>query len=82
MATVPVADGVVRLGVEARAQDYTFRVGEQTVASVDGRILSSTVAGGFFGAVVGVYATSSGHSSTTVADFDWFEYTPIVEQPG
>ncbi|HYU67290.1 MAG TPA: hypothetical protein VEK09_11085, partial [Jatrophihabitantaceae bacterium] len=77
VATVPVADGVVRLGVEARAQDYRFRVGERTVASVDGRILSSTVAGGFFGAVVGVYATSSGNSSTAVADFDWFEYAPI-----
>jgi xylan 1,4-beta-xylosidase len=82
VATVPVADGVVRLGVEARAQDYTFRVGEQTVASVDGRILSSTVAGGFFGAVVGVYATSSETQSTTVADFDWFEYAPIADQPG
>jgi len=79
VATVPVANGVIRLGVEARAQDYTFRVGEQTVASVDGRILSSTVAGGFFGAVVGVYATCSGNSSTIVADFDWFEYAPIGE---
>jgi xylan 1,4-beta-xylosidase len=70
-------DGIVRLGVEARGQQYAFRLGDETVAVVDGRVLSWRVAGGFFGALVGVYATSNGAPSTTTADFDWFEYAPI-----
>jgi alpha-N-arabinofuranosidase len=51
-------------------------VGDEPVATVDGRVLSWSVAGGFFGALVGVYATSDGAPSTTTADFDWFEYAP------
>jgi xylan 1,4-beta-xylosidase len=79
VAVAPAGAGAVRHGVEARAQDYTFRVGERTVGTVDGRILSSTVAGGFFGVLIGVFATSGGAPSTTVADFDWFEYAPLGE---
>jgi alpha-N-arabinofuranosidase len=75
-AQVPVAPGPVRLGVEARIQEYAFQVAGQTVATIDGRLLSGTVAGGFFGALVGMYATSAGRPSDTVADFDWFEYAP------
>jgi alpha-N-arabinofuranosidase len=41
---------------------------------VDGRILSTPVAGGFVGAYIGMYASSNGHPSENVADFDWFEY--------
>ncbi len=44
---------------------------------VDGRILSSAVAGGFTGAYVGMYASSNGRPSSNVAAFDWFEYLPL-----
>ncbi|MFN2286052.1 MAG: hypothetical protein ACK2UQ_16685, partial [Anaerolineae bacterium] len=42
-----------------------------------GRILSTTVAGGFVGAYLGMYASSNGQPSTSIADFDWFEYIEI-----
>ncbi|MFC7643859.1 hypothetical protein ACFQX6_26130 [Streptosporangium lutulentum] len=53
---------VVRLGVE---EDGRFT----PLAELDGRYLSTEVAGGFTGRVIGVYAAEG-----TVA-FDWYEYT-------
>jgi alpha-N-arabinofuranosidase len=41
---------------------------------MDGRILSTPVAGGFVGAYIAMYASSNGQFSTNHADFDWFEY--------
>jgi len=62
---------------------YSFYVGAlpgtwQPVAeTVDGRTLSTIVAGGFVGAYVGMYASSNGQPSENVADFDWFEYVGL-----
>ena len=42
---------------------------------VDGRILSTQVAGGFVGTYIGMYASSNGQTSKTVADWDRFEYS-------
>jgi xylan 1,4-beta-xylosidase len=42
--------------------------------NVDGRILSTPVAGGFVGAYIAMYASSNGQPSTNHADFGWFEY--------
>jgi alpha-N-arabinofuranosidase len=70
----------VYLKVEACGQAYQFYVAEQPEAwqsfgnPVDGRVLSTPVAGGFTGAYLGMYASSNGIPSDTVADFDWFEY--------
>jgi xylan 1,4-beta-xylosidase len=41
---------------------------------VDGRILSTPVAGGFVGTYIGMYASSNGQASTNRAYFDWFDY--------
>ena len=41
---------------------------------VDGKFLSTSVAGGFVGSVFGMYATSLGKPSTSKAYFDWIEY--------
>lgn len=64
---VPAALGappdVVRLGFEAGDR-------LETLAELDGRYLSTEVASGFTGRVIGVYAADG-----TVA-FDWYEYTP------
>ena len=38
------------------------------------RLLSTGVAGGFTGAYLGPYASSSGGEGGAVADFAWFEY--------
>jgi len=77
---VVVGPGRLYLKVEARGQDYGFYVATEPEAwrpvaeRVDGRLLSTPVAGGFTGAYIGVYASSNGEPSTNVADFDWFEY--------
>jgi hypothetical protein len=41
------------------------------LAELDGRYLSTQVAGGFTGRVIGMYVTEGR------AAFDWFEYAPI-----
>ena len=45
------------------------------------RYLSTEVAGGFTGVYLGMYATSNGQERTAPADFDWFEYHPILTIP-
>lgn len=80
LAEQPIEPGRVYLKVEAHEQDYRFYVAnvpeqwQPLGATVDGRILSTTLAGGFVGAMLGLYASSNGHASDNVADFDWFEY--------
>ncbi|MFN8381540.1 MAG: glycoside hydrolase family 43 protein [Anaerolineales bacterium] len=82
LATQPLPAGRCTLKVTARGQDYNFYflTNDQwkTLAeNVDGRILSTPVAGGFVGAYIAMYASSNGQPSTNHADFDWFEYSEI-----
>jgi beta-xylosidase len=56
---------VLRLGVED--PDGRFTV----LAELDGRYLSTEVAGGFTGRVIGMYAAAG------TMRFDWFEYEPL-----
>jgi alpha-N-arabinofuranosidase len=78
-----ISEGRIYFKVEAYGQDYSFYVGNQPetwqpiAENVDGRILSTNVAGGFVGAYVGMYASSNGQPSENVADFDWFEYVKL-----
>jgi alpha-N-arabinofuranosidase len=73
--------------VEAHEQAYGFSFAEQPdewktlAANMDGRILSTPVAGGFVGAYIGMYASSNGQPTQRAnhADFDWFEYTGLDE---
>ncbi|MFJ4879056.1 glycoside hydrolase family 43 protein [Streptomyces sp. NPDC088745] len=53
------------LGVEFPGGAYT------ELASLDGRYLSTEVAGGFTGRVIGMYAASG------TVHFDWFDYEPL-----
>lgn len=83
LAQHPLSGKKLYLKVEARGQNYHFFAATdpeawQTVAAnVDGRILSTPVAGGFVGAYIGLYAGSNGFPSQNIADFDWFEYTGL-----
>ena len=43
------------------------------LAELDGRYLSTEVAGGFTGRVIGMYA------ATGAVRFDWFDYEPLAE---
>ncbi len=80
IAERPINAGRCYLKVEAHEQAYSFYAASepdkwQPIAEgVDGRILSTPVAGGFVGAVIALYASSHGQPSTNCADFDWFEY--------
>jgi len=80
LAEQPVTGAKFYFKVEAVGQAYSFYVATaaeqwQPVAeAVDGRILSTPVAGGFVGATIGLYAGSNGQPGENVADFDWFEY--------
>jgi alpha-N-arabinofuranosidase len=85
LAEQAVTPGKMYLRVDAHEQSYNFYVanepGEwQILASdVDGRILSTPVAGGFVGAYIAMYASSNGKPSMNYADFDWFEYAGLEQ---
>lgn len=71
---------IFTLNVTAIGQNYSFYGGpapemvEMLAENVDGRILSTDMAGGFVGTVIGMFASSNGRPSQNQADFDWFEY--------
>lgn len=80
IASQPVSAGRYTLKVTAHEQDYNFYFAtggawQALAENVDGRILSTPVAGGFVGAYLAMYASSNGQPSANKADFDWFEYT-------
>ncbi|MBG0818217.1 glycoside hydrolase family 43 protein [Planomonospora sp. ID82291] len=83
-ARAAVPGGRILLGIEARGQEYRMRCatapGEWLPVgdAVDGRLLSSTVAGGFTGAYVGMYAAGGDAGNRNTADFDWFEYVGLA----
>jgi alpha-N-arabinofuranosidase len=68
------------LKIKAHEQNCSFYFSTQPhewqllSKNIDGRILSTPVAGGFVGAFIGMYASSNGQPSVNHADFDWFEY--------
>jgi alpha-N-arabinofuranosidase len=83
LASQPVRAGRCSLRVTAHEQDYSFYYStddqwQVLVEHVDGRILSTPVAGGFVGAFLGMYASSNGQQSTNHADFDWFDYHDLT----
>jgi xylan 1,4-beta-xylosidase len=83
LETQPVPAGRYLLKVEAHEQNYSFYFSTKDqwhplVENVDGRILSTPVAGGFVGAYIAMYASSNGQPSTNHSDFDWFEYSSGV----
>lgn len=80
LAEQPVDSNRLYLKVEAVGQAYSFfaatepEMWQEVAGGVDGRILSTPIAGGFVGAYMGMYASSNGHTSQNTADFAWFEY--------
>ncbi|WNB86887.1 hypothetical protein [Cellulomonas sp. ATA003] len=69
------------LTVSVRGQDYALLVQEPggaptTVAVADGRTLDTVTTGGFLGLWFGVYGTSNGRPTSTVAHVERFEYVP------
>ncbi|HEX8462458.1 MAG TPA: glycoside hydrolase family 43 protein [Segetibacter sp.] len=87
LASVELASNnkeIIRLRVVASGSNYGFyySTGDNNWKlvknNIDGRFLSTKIAGGFganfVGNTIGLYATSLGEASVGVATFDWFEY--------
>jgi xylan 1,4-beta-xylosidase len=55
-AVMPVADGPLRLSVTGAGLEYQLAVNDVSLAKLDGRGLSTSLAGGFTGTMLGPYA--------------------------
>jgi alpha-N-arabinofuranosidase len=80
LASQPISAGYCILKVTTHEQAYNFYFSTDGIwhtlaENMDGRILSTPIAGGFVGAYIAMYASSNGQPSTNHADFDWFEYS-------
>lgn len=70
----------IQLRIDADGPDYSFSYAENDGKwillrdKIDGKFLSTSVAGGFVGSLFALYATSEGAPTTAKAYFDWFEY--------
>jgi xylan 1,4-beta-xylosidase len=83
LAEQPITAGCCYLKVEAHEQSYSFYAASDLsrwlpiATGIDGRILSTPIAGGFVGTVIALYASSNGAASANHADFDWFDYQAL-----
>jgi alpha-N-arabinofuranosidase len=85
LVTQPLPAGRYTLKVTVHEQSYNFYFSTNDqwhplAENVNGRILSTPVAGGFVGAYIAMYASSNGQPSTNHADFDWFDYSGVNPQ--
>jgi alpha-N-arabinofuranosidase len=77
---IAATEQALQLKIEADGSRYAFYFATQKDKwvllkdHVDGKFLSTSVAGGFVGSLFAMYATSLGDVSTSKAYFDWFEY--------
>lgn len=74
------SDSALKLKISANKDAYSFyyATSDEWVPlkeNVDGKFLSTKIAGGFVGAVYAMYTTSQGKESDNKAYFEWFEYT-------
>lgn len=77
-----VAGAKVDFRIIGTPLSYTFQYRTQdeerwgSLGSLDTRYLSTEVAGGFTGVMIGLYSSSNGQENTAAkAFFDWFDYT-------
>ena len=70
----------VKVKIEGRPLIYAFYCSRadkdkyEELGKLDTRYLSTEVASGFTGVMIGLYASSNGKTSKAKAYFDWFEY--------
>lgn len=79
-APLKSATASVQLRIKAEGDTYSFGFSENGKTwttlkdKVDGKFLSTQVAGGFIGCLFGMYTTSSGQPTTNTASFKWLKY--------
>jgi alpha-N-arabinofuranosidase len=79
-----ISAGPVKLEISADRHHYNFGYAQGNsetswLAEGETRYLSTEVAGGFTGVYLGLYCHSPLHD--VHADFDWFDYEPLPDQP-
>ncbi len=84
VASISIPEGPVTLIIEGNESEYSLGyVSDQAspvfLAQGECRYLSTEVGGRFTGVYLAMYATAHGHSSDTVAQFDWFEYEVLTQ---
>ena len=90
LACAPAPQGRVYLFVEGREAHYSFFYGEKErelhplATDVDASLLSTLVADGYVGVLLGMYASNgrvpeAERKADSFADFDWFRYEMIEE---
>jgi alpha-N-arabinofuranosidase len=78
-----VSTGKVLFKIEGNSWQYTFYFADpqnqqySELGKLDTRYLSTEVAGGFTGVMIGLYASSNGMPSKAKAYYDWFDYSAI-----
>lgn len=93
LSTKPLATASKPLYLQIKAKGAIYEFSYATErnhwillkGNVDGKFLSTKVAGGFVGSFFGLYTTSTGKSSHTKAYYDWFEYKgndAVYKTPG
>jgi alpha-N-arabinofuranosidase len=84
LATQPLkgsAANTLQLKITGNNDQYSFYYNtgngqwQPLKEKLDGKFLSTQVAGGFVGTTIALYATSLGSESTSKAYYDWFSYT-------
>lgn len=80
-------EGPLGLQISADRTGYLFALappGEtpREIGRHEVRYLTSEVAGGYTGVVLGIFASARGHASDAAAAFDWFDYEPAGGLPG
>jgi alpha-N-arabinofuranosidase len=80
LAQANLESAKVLFRIDAKGDQYSFHYAQtpdQWILlkdKVDGKFLSTQVAGGFIGCVFGMYTTSSGEESTNSASFNYLRY--------
>lgn len=65
---------------QGQKADFYYKLEEEWIIlakDMDIHFLSTEVAGGFTGCVVGMYASSNGKASNSFVDYPWFSYTEL-----
>jgi alpha-N-arabinofuranosidase len=82
-AEQPIAGNRALLKIDGTPSEYIFCVADpdkpgspayKELGRLDTRYLSTEVAGGFTGVMIGLYASSNGKPSRVKASYDWFDY--------
>ncbi len=75
-----VSGNQVTLSIKGNPSQYAFYITdaktaqEKELGKLDTRYLSTEVAGGFTGVMIGLYTSSHGKQTNAKAYFDWFDY--------